>query len=266
MLKDRDIPLLKNKHYQKESVFQAKNLLREARRQKDLSPQKTPEVVVLDPDGDLLSYCKKNSLAQVFSNWACYHTQMYQVQYNGYHFGLIGSAVGASFSVLLAEQLFASGTRFVLHLTSAGVINPVGTIPYFILINRSLRDEGTSYHYLAPSPYADIQPELLQKFLPLTQLKNQRVEVGATWTTDAPYRETTEAIKYAQEEGILAVEMEAAALYAFAQAKEKSILCLAQVTNNMAQSKGDFEKGVEDGAKEAMELIYEVLQLWKRAN
>ena len=36
--------------------------------------------------------------------------------------------------------------------------------------------------------------------------------VGASWTTDAPFRETAEAIENARALGILAVEMEAAAL------------------------------------------------------
>jgi purine-nucleoside phosphorylase len=42
--------------------------------------------------------------------------------------------------------------------------------------------------------------------------------------------------------GVLAVEMEAAALYAFARARGKAVLCCAHVTNLMGQT-GDFEKG-----------------------
>jgi hypothetical protein len=74
------------------------------------------------------------------------------------------------------------------------------------------------------------------------------VERGATWTTDAPYREPLEAVGAARAEGILAVEMEAAALYAFGEARRKSsVLCFAHVTNQMGQS-GDFEKGLANGA------------------
>ena len=56
--------------------------------------------------------------------------------------------------------------------------------------------------------------------------------------------------------------MEAAALYAMAQAKGQSVLCLAQVTNNMAQTTGDFEKGIESGAKDALVVICEVVKRW----
>jgi len=42
--------------------------------------------------------------------------------------------------------------------------------------------------------------------------------------------------------------MEAAALYAFARARDKPVICLAHVTNRMAVDAGDFEKGEADGA------------------
>jgi uridine phosphorylase len=62
-----------------------------------------------------------------------------------------------------------------------------------------------------------------------------------TWTTDAPFRETEAAIEYARIQGILGVEMETAALYAFAQVKGKDVVCFAHITNQMAQIEGDFE-------------------------
>lgn len=51
-----------------------------------------------------------------------------------------------------------------------------------------------------------------------------------------PYRETEAAIAAAQDHGALAVEMEAAALYAFGAAAGRSVVCFAHVTNSMAQS------------------------------
>ena len=53
-------------------------------------------------------------------------------------------AVGAPFAVLVAEQLFASGCRLLISVTSAGQIVSTAPPPYFVLIDRALRDEGTS--------------------------------------------------------------------------------------------------------------------------
>ena len=54
---------------------------------------------------------------------------------------------------------------------------------------------------------------------------------------------------------MLAVEMEAAALYAFALAKKQQIICLAHVTNTMAQAAQDFEKGEADGTVDALHVL-----------
>ena len=87
---------------------------------------------------------------------------------------------------------------------------------------------------------------------------------GATWTTDAPFRETEAAINANRARGILAVEMEAAALYTFAQAKEKPVLCLAHVTNQMAVSSGDFEKGEEGGVAASLAVVGAIARAWHR--
>jgi purine-nucleoside phosphorylase len=58
---------------------------------------------------------------------------------------------------------------------------------------------------------------------------------GVTWTTDAPYRETEAAILRVRDQGALAVEMEAAVLYAFGTTRGQSVVCFAHVTNAMGQ-------------------------------
>ena len=85
---------------------------------------------------------------------------------------------------------------------------------------------------------------------------------GVTWTTDAPFRETASSIEHFGSLGILAVEMEAAALYAFAEAREKPVICFAHVTNQMGSIGGDFEKGIDNGGYEAMQLIYAAAKAW----
>jgi purine-nucleoside phosphorylase len=88
------------------------------------------------------------------------------------------------------------------------------------------------------------------------------VYLGPTWTTDAPFRETAEAIAQARHAGILAVEMEAAALYAFAQARQRPVVCFAHVTNQMAQVEGDFEKGEGNGTWASLRLSAATARAW----
>lgn len=247
--------LFKDKHYNEESVFLPENLLREARRQRNLKECSVPKICVLDPDGDIVRYLRNHS-AEINNCWACYHSELYTARYKDFDFGIIGCAVGASYAVLLAEQLFVSGCELLISVTSAGKLNESVQSDY-ILIKDTLRDEGTSYHYLPGREESTLNNEVLAKLKPLLSDKSLSVQVGRSWTIDAPYRETESSILQAKALGADAVEMEASALYAFGKVKSKSIVCYAHLTNSMAQQHGDFEKGVENGSLTSLELIYQ---------
>ena len=252
----KNIKLFQNKKYKEASVFTPENLLREARRQKNIKHCHVPKVCVLDPDGDILRYLKKNKQASLNKCWACYHTELYSFTFNKMEFGIIACAVGGSFAVLLAEQLFVSGCSLLISVTSAGLILPPPKNVRYILIKEALRDEGTSYHYLPPESKAEINPKILKKLFPSLNEIFTQIEIGNSWTTDAPYRETPTAIKFAKIKNVNAVEMEAASLYAFAKSKKKNVVCFAHLTNTMAVKEGDFEKGIENGSIESLDIIY----------
>ena len=258
-------PLLDNKNPSSPSVFRPAALLREARRQKGLTDVDVPAVCILDPDGDIVRRLRRENRSKPFESWPCYHTQLDGFELAGQTVGIIGSVVGAPFAVLIAEELFASGCRFLLSLTSAGQITACGPTPYFVIIDRALRDEGTSYHYASPSDYADADARLVASASAALEKSKQPFFVGATWTTDAPFRETTAAIEAARSKGVLAVEMEAAALYAFSRASGAPLLCLAHVTNSMGQAGQDFEKGEADGTANALAVLEAIIGISEHA-
>jgi uridine phosphorylase len=255
-----DMPvLLRNKRVESPSVFQPSVLLREARRQKGILEAPVPSVCLLDPDGDLIRRLRRTGAARPFEGWPCYHTELDTFALGGIEVGIVGRVVGAPFAVLVAEELFASGCELLISLTSAGQILPAGPPPYFVVIDRALRDEGTSYHYAAVAEFADASPELATAAIKALATLEPRSLLGPSWTTDAPFRETSEAIDFARAKGIYAVEMEAAALYAFAAARRVRVLCLAHVTNTMGLAGDDFEKGEADGTSDALAVLERVV-------
>jgi uridine phosphorylase len=260
--KNKIPPILSYKKYDEPSVFVPENLLREARRQNAVPHGDVPKICVLDPDGDIVGNLTSSNQATRCPYWACYHTQLYSFQYNGIDFGIIGCAVGSAFAVLVAEQLFASGCQLLISVTSSGQILPDHNPPFFVLIERALRDEGTSYHYLPPSEYAHIDKNLLKKLDGAFAALAVPLCRGSTWTTDAPFRETSTSIEYAKAEGIMAVEMETAALYAFSQARQKAVVCFSHVTNQMGSVVGDFEKGQAEGSQDALKVIALTAKAW----
>jgi uridine phosphorylase len=258
-------PILRDKLYGDASEFTPESLLREARRQKDLAEASVPTVCILDPDGDVVRHLRETGQARRDPGWACYHSDLHRFVHRGHEYGIVGCAVGAPYAVLVAEQMFASGCRLLVSITSAGQVTALRAPPYFILIEKALRDEGTSYHYLPAADYAEVDRALVEAVAEGLSSIGQPVERGMSWTTDAPFRETAASISTARGEGILAVEMEAAALYAFARARGRHVLCFAHVTNQMGRVDGDFEKGEANGATAALALVHAVAEEWSRS-
>ena len=259
-MSENSSPLLRAKAYDQPSVFLPENLLREGRRQRSRPDLAVPAVCLLDPDGDVVRHLTSTGQATEHPGWACYHTTLWTFALGGTDVGIIGCAVGASFAALLAEQLAVSGCELLISVTSSGSITRVADPPYFVIIDRALRDEGTSHHYLPPGPWSDAPTHLVARLDRQISGLTQPVVTGATWTTDAPYRETAEAIAHAEALGIVAVEMEAAALYAVATVRDFDVICVAHVTNTMATEGDDFEKGDADGAHDALEVVAAIIE------
>lgn len=253
------LPLLAAKAYALPSVFEPANLLRESRRQRGLPTVAVPAVCVLDPDGDIVRDLESTGRGTRHPGWACYHTQMWVTSLDGIEVGVVGLAVGAPFAVMVAEQLAASGCDLLVSITSAGQITPGGAPPYLLLIDRALRDEGTSTHYVAPRRWSTLAGDLKARLRSRFGDLREPVRVGSSWTTDAPYRETAVAVAAARAEGIACVEMEAAALYAYAEATGARVVCLAHITNTMGTTGDDFDKGSENGVGDALEAVRAVV-------
>jgi uridine phosphorylase len=248
-------PILENKDPSLPSVFLPAALIREARRQKGLPVVNVPKICLLDPDGDIVRRLKAEGRTDRFDAWPCYHTDLYTFSMGGETIGILGCVVGAPFAVLIAEELFACGCRILISLTSAGQIVALENPPYFVIIDRALRDEGASYHYARPQAFAEADPRVVAIASDALKKAGLLAVVGPSWTTDAPFRETAGAVEAARAKGILAVEMEAAALYTLAHTRGVPVLCLAHVTNTMGVTDRDFEKGEAGGTADALMIL-----------
>ena len=226
-MSDQNEPsILSHKSYSSPSIFTPQNMLREARRQKTIPEGVVPKACILDPDGDIVQNLIASGQAQLNSYWACYHTHMYNFTHKGIDFGVVGNAVGASFAVLVADEMFACGCEFLISMTSAGQIVPKGTRPYFVLIDKALRDEGTSYHYLPPAPFE--KPRLP------SPTAVRKVFLELRWR----HRRSMRLLR------------------------QKGIKCFAHITNQMGNVENDFEKGEAQGSRDAIDVISQAAEAW----
>ena len=241
---DNDLPLLDHP-LDAESEFTPQALIEAVRVRRNLVSVAVPEVCILEFDGDLTDHLVRNGAVSSWRSWACFHTPMFALEVDGKPCGIVPRAIGSAYAVLVAEQLLVSGAQMIVGLTSAGRVSPTMRIPSVVVATAAIRDEGTSYHYLPPSrsvvapprPLIPLASELRQLGLPVYE--------GTVWTTDAPYRETRLQLDRYAKEGVLAVEMQAASLFALAEVRKSQIGVVAHVSNATDHQGEPFERGPE---------------------
>lgn len=259
MAEETRIPLLE--HEPSESpLFTAANLLEGARIRKGLPKVAVPAGCLLDFDGELVQHLADTGRAAEDSAWPCFHSRLFRWRAGITEYGVIGGTIGAPFAVLVAEELFALGCRALVSISSAGLVAEPFTPPFFLLIDRALRDEGTSCHYMRPGRYADADSSLVEAVRNRVAGFSVPVHTGPSWTTDAPFRETKRLIALHRREGIVSVEMEAAALLTLGMVLDKPVVCLAHVTNTMATREEDFEKGGDAGLADSLSVCAAALE------
>ncbi|HLK05937.1 MAG TPA: nucleoside phosphorylase [Candidatus Acidoferrum sp.] len=249
MTEDSRPPILRHALDQP-SAFTPENLIDDVRRSRQIPAGTVPPICVLEFDGDLTDWLVRDGIAKPFAPWACFHTSMFAMGLEGVPCGIIARTIGGPYAVLIAEQLHAAGAKLIVGLTSAGRVSPDLPLPCLVVATSAVRDEGTSYHYLPPgigvacnSPVAT----LLERELLAT---GWAVRSGKVWTTDAPYRETKSQLDQWSREGALAVEMQAASLFAFGIARHVHVATVAMVSNAVDHSGTQFDTGShEDGLR-----------------
>ncbi len=252
------LPLLDHPH-EAPTVFHPEDVVDVVRQQRQLPAAGLPTVCILDFDGDLTDELIQAQRVCPVPSWACFHTSMWALEVDGQMCGIIPRTIGGPYAVLVAEQLLVSGVRAIVGLTSAGRIGSTLPVPGLVVVDRAIRDEGTSLHYLPPSDIVSAPKQMadaLEKHCKSLALPVRR---GLVWTTDAPYRETAEQTERYGAIGTLAVEMQAASLFAFAAARGAVVGVVAHVTNDVTdeidRDSETFDKGTNDSQIDLLKAV-----------
>jgi len=145
-----------------------------------------------------------------------YHPVL-ELIHNGVRMAAFHACEGAPLAAVLLEEVIAHGCKGVIACGGAGTLSSAVPRGQAIVPTAAVRDEGTSYHYLPPAREVLAGQKALRALEIALQEKGVEHLMGKTWTTDAVYRETRGKVKARAREGCIAVEMEAAALFAVAR-------------------------------------------------
>ena len=126
--------------------------------------------------------------------------------------GLAGPLLGAPQAAIVMEKLITLGAKRIWLIGWCGSLQPNITIGDLIIPTTALSEEGTSAHYPVNNKKKQTNPFLNKRLEDALQKANLPFNKGPVWTTDAPYRETSEKVTEYGKRGYLAVEMEMSAL------------------------------------------------------
>jgi uridine phosphorylase len=147
-----------------------------------------------------------------------------------------GFGIGAPAAAVVLEELVAWGVRRVVSVGTAGTLQPRLGPGDVVVCTSAIRDEGTSHHYLPPGQLVEPAARLTAALAATLRARGLEVVEGRSWTTDAPYRETAAEIRRYREEGVLTVEMEAAALFAVARHRGVEVATALVVSDRLGEA------------------------------
>jgi len=169
---------------------------------------------------------------------------------------MTGFGGGSPMTAELAEEFVAMGVQRMILMTWAGTLQSDLSAGDIIVIDRAIRDEGTSYHYLPPEKYINADAHLADQLVEAIQARSGTCSRGTTWTTDAPFRETIDEIKQYQSEGVKTVEMESAGLFTIGQVRKVSTVSVVVAMDSLAELRWQVPENLKK-ILHSLELVYQ---------
>ncbi|MDQ6673612.1 MAG: nucleoside phosphorylase [Chloroflexota bacterium] len=145
---------------------------------------------------------------------------MYEIELDGRRLAVVFPGVGAPLAAITLEDAIAYGCRKFAVCGAAGALVPELVAGHVVVPEVAVREEGTSYQYIAPSREIRADAHALSVTRSVLEERSVPYTLGKTWTTDAVYRETRARVERRKRDGCLVVEMEAAALMAIAHFRQ----------------------------------------------
>jgi len=177
------------------------------------------------------------------------------MDHNGERYSVVGPIIGAPYAVLLLETLIAWGAKRFVYLGLCGGISREVKVGDIVLPQGAVIEEGTSLHYgERTGNIVFCSADMLSWIKEMLFKERLSFQEGIVWTTDAAFRETTEKVRFYQEKNILAVEMEASALFTVGRFRGVDVGAILVASDELATLK--WKPGFNDNRfKQSCEAV-----------
>jgi len=163
--------------------------------------------------------------------------------YEGRELTICSTGIGAPSAAIAAEELHAVGVETLIRVGTCGALQSGIDIGDMIVATGAAKDEGTTKRYESETLPAVPDYDVLSTLADVVDEREEAVHLGPIATDDAFYAETEEYVQDWEAAGMLAVEMEAAALFSLARRKGMRAGAICTVDGNLVEG---TQKGETD--------------------
>ena len=181
--------------------------------------------------------------------------------YEGTPLTICSTGIGSPSAAIAAEELAAVGVETLIRVGTTGALQEGIEIGDMVVATGAAKDEGTSKRYEDVTVPAVPDYGVLSELVDAAEANGEDVHVGAIATDDAFYAETDEYIEDWEDAGLLAVEMEAAALFTLARRKGLRAGAICTVDGNLVEGTQKGETDDEELPEKAKNNVERAIQI-----
>lgn len=165
--------------------------------------------------------------------------------YDGVELSICSTGIGCPSAAIAIEELERVGVKTVIRVGTTGALQSGIEIGDMVVATGAAKDEGTTKRYESVTYPAVPDYEVLSALVDGAESRGEAVHVGPIASDDAFYAETDAYVESWEEAGILAVEMEAAAVFTLARRKGMGAGAICTVDGNLVEGtqKGETDEG-----------------------
>ncbi len=194
-------------------------------------------IVLLPGDPDRATLVAERFLkdAELYNTYR--HLYGYTGTYQGVRISVQATGMGCPSLAIVVEELVRLGAKTLVRIGTSGVVGPGIAPGDLIVATGSVANEGTSRHYLGPANYTAVPDfEVTTALVDAAKSQSSITHVGLIQTEDAFYATTPSSIPELAAKGVLALEMEASALFLLGKLRSVRTGCMLVASNRIGDT------------------------------
>lgn len=165
------------------------------------------------------------------------HLYGYTGTYQGVRVSVQATGMGCPSLAIVVEELVREAAKTLVRIGTAGVVGAGITPGDLIVATGSVANDGTTRQYLGPASYTAVPDfELTQTLVAAAKRRKPATHVGLIQTDDAFYAVTPAATVELAAKGVLALEMEASALFMLGKLRSVRTGCMLVASNRIGDA------------------------------